>query len=43
MKRTHIVAIVVIAFIIGAIISTIQDSSTYASFAEAIASPDMEN
>ena len=32
MKKTHIIAIVIIAIAIGAILSTLADSSTYASF-----------
>ena len=39
MKKTHIVAIIVIAVAIGAILSTVSDSSTYASFKEAIENP----
>ena len=35
MKKTHIIAIVVIAILLGVIVSTISDSSTYASFATA--------
>ena len=42
MKKTHIAAIVLIAIAIGAIISTIQDSSTYASFSQARKNPAME-
>ena len=42
MKKTHIVGIVIIAVAIGAIISTIQDSSTYASFAQARENPEIE-
>jgi cytochrome c-type biogenesis protein CcmE len=40
MKKGHLIGIIVIAIAIGAIISTIQDSSTYASFAEAKAHPE---
>ena len=39
MKKTHIIAIIVIAVAIGAILSTVSDSSTYASFNEAIENP----
>ncbi len=35
MKTSHIIAIVVIAIAIAAIIGTINDSSTYATFSEA--------
>jgi len=42
MKRTHIIGIIVIAIAIGAIMSTVSDSSTYASFAEAIDNPGKE-
>lgn len=35
MKKTHIIGIVLIAVAIGAILSTLYDSSTYASFGEA--------
>ena len=35
MKKGHLIGIVVIAIAIAAIIGTIQDSSTYASFSEA--------
>jgi cytochrome c-type biogenesis protein CcmE len=35
MKKTHIIALVVIAVAIAAILSTVVDSSTYASFAVA--------
>lgn len=41
-KRTHIIGIIVIAIAIGAIMSTVADSSTYASFAEAIDNPGKE-
>lgn len=36
MKKTHIIAIVVIAVLLGVIVSTISDSSTYANFTTAI-------
>ncbi len=42
MKKTHIIAIIIIAAAIGAIISTFNDASTYADFAEAITNPDEE-
>lgn len=42
MKKTHIIAIVIIAVAIGAIISTLSDSSTYADFAEAFNNPGEE-
>ncbi len=35
MKKSHIIAIIIIAVAIGAILSTVADSSTYASFAMA--------
>ena len=42
MKKTHILAIVVIAVAIGAIFSTLYDASTYADFATAFAAPGKE-
>ncbi len=39
MKRTHIAIIITIAIAIGAIIVTINDSSTYVGFAQAEANP----
>lgn len=39
MKKSHIVAIVIIAIAIGAIISTLADSSTYATFQVASSNP----
>ena len=36
MKKTHIIAIVIIAIAIGAILGTVADSSTYASFSVAM-------
>jgi cytochrome c-type biogenesis protein CcmE len=42
MKKTHIVAIIAIAVAIGAMLSTLSDSSTYADFEEAFESPDAE-
>ena len=42
MKKIHIIGIVVIALAIGMILSTFADSSTYASFNEALAEPQKE-
>ncbi len=42
MKKTHIIGIIVIALAIGAILSTVADSSTYASFSVALNNPDSE-
>ncbi|MES2838363.1 MAG: cytochrome c maturation protein CcmE [Bacteroidota bacterium] len=42
MKKTHIIGIIVIALAIAAILTTVADSSTYATFTEAQASPDNE-
>lgn len=42
MKKTHILAIVVIAAAIGTIFSTLYDASTYADFATAFAQPGKE-
>ena len=42
MKKTHIIAIVVIAVAIGAIISTVSDAATYANFATAEQFPGKE-
>ncbi len=42
MKKIHIIGIVVIALAIGMILSTFADSSTYASFNEAMESPNQE-
>jgi cytochrome c-type biogenesis protein CcmE len=39
MKKTHIIAIIIVAAALGVIISTISNSSTYAPFSEAIAHP----
>lgn len=39
MKRSHILAILLIALAVGAILSTVADSSTYASFRVASESP----
>jgi cytochrome c-type biogenesis protein CcmE len=42
MKKTHIIAIIVIAVAIGAIMTTVSDSSTYSNFKEAIENPGKE-
>ncbi len=42
MKKTHIIGIIIIAIAIGAILTTLNSTSTYASFAEASQSPDTE-
>lgn len=42
MKKTHIIGILVIAVAIGAILATVSDSSTYASFNQAVANPGSE-
>ena len=42
MKKTHIILIVIIAVAIGAILTTLNNTSTYASFQEAKNSPDSE-
>ena len=42
MKKLHLIIILLIALAIGAIISTLKDSSTYASIAIAKASPGSE-
>ena len=42
MKRTHIIGIIVIAIAIGAIMTTVADSSTYASFKVSIENPGKE-
>lgn len=42
MKKTHILAIIVIALAIGAIMTTVSDSSTYSNFSEAIENPGKE-
>lgn len=39
MKKTHIIGIIVIAVALGVILSTISNSSTYATFSEAQANP----
>lgn len=42
MKKSHIIGIILIALAIGAILSTFSDSSTYASFNEAVKEPKEE-
>lgn len=42
MKKIHIIGICIIAVAIAAILSTVADSSTYASFAVAIKNPNKE-
>lgn len=42
MKKVHIIGIVIIAVAIGAILTTLNNTSTYADFAEASKSPDNE-
>jgi cytochrome c-type biogenesis protein CcmE len=42
MKKTHIALIVVIAVLMGAMITAINDSSSYADFTEAFENPDDE-
>jgi cytochrome c-type biogenesis protein CcmE len=42
MKKTHIIGIVIIAVAIGAILTALNNTSTYASFAEASQSPGNE-
>ena len=42
MKKIHLIGIIVIAISIGAIISTLSDSSTYADFSEAFDNPNSE-
>lgn len=42
MKKTHIIAIIVIAVAIGAIMTTVSDSSTYSTFSESIENPGKE-
>jgi cytochrome c-type biogenesis protein CcmE len=42
MKKTHILGIIVIALAIGAIMTTVSDSSTYSNFGEAIENPGKE-
>ena len=42
MKKIHIVGIIIIAVAIGAIFTTLNNTSTYASFTEAANEPDSE-
>ena len=42
MKKTHILGIVIIAVAIGAILTTLNNTSTYATFKEAAESTDQE-
>jgi cytochrome c-type biogenesis protein CcmE len=42
MKKIHILGIIIIAVAIGAILTTLNSTSTYANFAEASQSPDNE-
>lgn len=42
MKKVHIIGIVIIAVAIGAILATLNNTSTYASFSEAAQSPGTE-
>ena len=42
MKKTHIILIVIIAIAIGAIFTTLNNTSTYATFTEAANEPDSE-
>mgnify|MGYP002529638885 CR=1 FL=1 len=42
MKKSHLLVIIIIAVSIGVIISTLQDSSTYATFAETLKNPGVE-
>lgn len=42
MKKIHILGIIIIAVAIGAILTTLNSTSTYASFTEAAKSPDSE-
>jgi len=42
MKKTHILGIVIIAIAIGAILTTLNNTSTYATFKEAAESNDQE-
>jgi len=42
MKKSHLIVIIIIAISIGVIISTLQDSSTYATFAETLKNPGIE-
>lgn len=42
MKKIHIIGICIIAIAIAAILSTVTDSSTYASFSTSMKNPDKE-
>ena len=42
MKKSHIIGIIIIAVAIGAILSTLYDSSTYADFSEAFSNEGKE-
>lgn len=42
MKKIHIIGIIIIAVAIGAILTTLNNTSTYASFDEAAQAPDSE-
>ena len=42
MKKSHLIAIAVIALAVGAILTTVSDSSTYASFSSAMQHPSRE-
>jgi cytochrome c-type biogenesis protein CcmE len=42
MKRSHIIAIVIIAVAIGALVGSLTDSSTYADLEQAMANPGKE-
>jgi cytochrome c-type biogenesis protein CcmE len=42
MKKAYIIGIVIIAIAIGALISTLGDTNTYADFKQAIANPETE-
>lgn len=42
MKKSHIIGIILIAVAIGAILTTLSNTSTYASFTEASKSPESE-
>jgi cytochrome c-type biogenesis protein CcmE len=42
MKKVHIIGIIIIAIAIGAILTTLNNTSTYASFAEASEAPNNE-
>lgn len=42
MKKSHIIAIIIIAVAIGALITTLGNTSTYADFAEAQKNPNSE-